>query len=55
MLCSSDLGFAYEKPQRLGRKMYPCFVESSFGFEKDVVMPIKDTGYSTFLDLNTLD
>jgi len=52
---SSALSSAYDKPKRLGRLMYPCSLESSFGFEKDDAMPTKDIVCSGFLDQNTLD
>jgi hypothetical protein len=52
---SSALGSTYDKPQRLGRPMYPCSSESSFVFEKDGAMPTKDTVCSCFLDPNAPD
>lgn len=52
----SALVLAYDKPHSLGRPMYPCSPESSFGVEKDGAMfSSKDTVYSGFIDLNVPD
>lgn len=50
---SSDLVSAYDKLQRLGRTVYPCSSEASFGSQKDGAIPTKDTVCSGYLDLNT--
>lgn len=52
---SSALVSAYDKSHRLGRAMFACSPESSFGFEKDGAMPTQDTVCSGFHDLNVSD